>query len=213
MKNQHRYPIFLDMRGVACLVVGGGPIAARKVESLLEAGATVRVVSPEVSPALRKLASCNVIEWVERRYAKSWMKGMRLVIAATSDEAVNHQVYADAELRGIMANVVDDLKYCRFVAPARFSSESLEIAVTTGGAAPIVAKLVRDEIAATLGEKYAAVVKALGDRRGRIKRLPRDSKEHFWKQTGTLLRTESNGDNIVIDKIEAALVMAEGGAQ
>jgi siroheme synthase-like protein len=188
MKNHHRYPVFFDLRDMPCLVVGGGVIASRKVASLLEAGARVRVVSPEVAPKLATLARRKTIELVPRGYARSDMRGMRMVIAATNDATVNHRVYRDAESRGIPVNVVDDLDYCRFVAPARFTAGSIEVAVTTGGAAPTIAKVVRDEVERVIGDRFTHLVDVLSTKRARIKRLPHATKAAFWNDMDALAR-------------------------
>ena len=124
MKNNHRYPIFLDLRGVKCLVVGGEPVATRKVMGLRQAGAEVFVNCPEITPPLRALVDKKAITWIDKNYSPARLKGMRLVIAATNNAQVNHGVFMDAEKRGLFSNVVDDLDYCRFVAPAQYSDGS-----------------------------------------------------------------------------------------
>jgi siroheme synthase-like protein len=212
MKNNHRYPIFLDLRGVKCLVVGGGPVALRKVVGLRQAGAEVFVNSPEITTSLRVLADKKAITWIDKKYSPARLQGMRLVIAATNNAEVNHAVFIDAEKRGLFSNVVDDLDYCRFVAPARYSGGSLEIAVTTGGAAPVIAKIVRDDIGDNIGNRYAPVVSLLGKRRLAIKRLSAEAKKAFWQRVKTVVKTTKPGEAISLKKLDALLADMAGGS-
>jgi siroheme synthase-like protein len=181
--------------------------------ALHKAGADVLLVSPEITAHLQSLVKRGAIEWINKSYSPIYLKRMRLVIAATNNAAVNHKIYADAEKRGLFANVVDDLDYCRFVAPARYSGGSLEIAVTTGGAAPAIAKIIRDDIDNFIGKRYAPIVTLLGKRRARIKRLSSITKNIFWERVALLVKTSKSGDDIVQRKLDEALAVAEGGAQ
>lgn len=213
MKNNHRYPVFLDLRKVRCLVAGGGKVAARKVRTLCRAGANVRLVSPRITPYLRGLAEKRAIEWIKNRYSSKHLKNIRLAVAATNDAEVNHRIYHDAEKLGIFANVVDDLDYCRFVAPARYSAGSLEIAVTTGGAAPVIAKIVRDEIRDRVGKRFAPAIAELGRQRDRIKRLSPELKKVLWRQVMKIFQEKGLGATSVLKKIKAALSAAESGTR
>jgi precorrin-2 dehydrogenase/sirohydrochlorin ferrochelatase len=213
MKNNHRFPIFLDLRKVPCLVVGGGPVATRKVMALRTAGADVLLVSPKITAHLQSLVKRGAIEWINKPYSPIYLKRMRLVIAATNNTTVNHKIYTDAERRGLFANVVDDLDYCRFVAPARYSGGSLEIAVTTGGAAPAIAKIIRDDIDNFIGKRYAPIVTFLGKRRAKIKRLSPKSKKAFWERVASLVKTSKSSDDILRKKLDGALAVAEGGGR
>ncbi len=213
MKNNHTYPVFLDLHGISCLVVGGGRIATRKVLSLVRAGARLTVVSPLVNARILKLAHKNKLVWKAEPYAKSCLCAMRMVIAATNDKKVNHQIFNDAEMLGIMANVVDDPDYCRFVLPARFTSGNLEIAVTTGGAAPVYSKIVRDDIANHVVAKYTPIISALGKNRLRIKNLSPGSKNVFWKKVASVDNTGKIGLKKVKTIINDTVKTAEGGNQ
>jgi siroheme synthase-like protein len=213
MKNNHRYPVFLDLRNAACLVVGGGAVANRKVAALRKAGARVFVVSPALCAPLKNCVSRGVIEWTKGTYASGQLRGMRLVIAATNDAAVNHRVFTDAERRNIPVNVVDDLDYCRFIVPARFTDGSLEVAVTTGGAAPKISAIVRNDIAREIGSKYGSLIAALGSRRGRIKSLRTDAKEAFWKTMIALAAKGGSSGDAAARKVDKALAAAQGGAR
>src|SRR5439155_11533733 len=126
-----------------CLVVGGGTVGLEKASGLLATGARVTVVSPELHDDLRALG----VEWKPRRYRKGDLKGAFLVIAATSDRAVNERVHRDAEERGMLCNVADVPDLCNFILPAVHREGPIAIAVSTGGASPALAKRLRSQIA------------------------------------------------------------------
>src|SRR5260370_27903282 len=112
------FPLFLKLQGQPVLVVGGGEIAEGKIGSLLHTGASVHVVAPEATSAIRGWAQENRIEWHQRNFAHEDVKGKQLVIAATSSADVNHEVYGEARHHGVLCNVVDDPPYCDFYFPA-----------------------------------------------------------------------------------------------
>lgn len=173
-----QYPVCVTVEGRPCLVVGGGAVAARKVGELCRCGASVTVISPEVSTAIDQLAS----EWgvaVERRpFVEADVEGFFLVVAATDDEAVNRAVARSAEEHRALLNVVDQPELCQFTAPAVLRRGPLTIAVSTGGASPALAGRVRDEIASALGQEWAAAVEAMGAFRERVIRETADDLEH-----------------------------------
>src|SRR5690242_19638048 len=126
------YPIFLDLRDRPVLVVGAGPIALRKTRGLLEAGARVTVVAPDVLPDFDDLA----VRVHRRLFRASDLAGAVLVFAATDDRAVNHRIGVAAKGRGIFANVADSAEECSFVVPARITREGVQIAISTSGRSP-----------------------------------------------------------------------------
>lgn len=137
------YPIFLDLQGVEVLVVGGGVIAFRKATGLVEAGAVVTVVAPEIVPELVEL----VTRVERRRYAVGEAAGYQLVITATDDAAVNAEVAADARSTRVWVNSADDPQNCSFILPAVARRGLVTVAVSTGGASPALAGTVRSRIA------------------------------------------------------------------
>lgn len=151
------YPLFADLEARQCVVVGGGRVGLEKVRGLLECGAAVTVVAPEVEPELPELP----VRWRPRPYRARDLDGAFLVIAATSDEAVNRRVYADAERRRILCNVADAPELCSFILPALHRQGPLAIAVSTGGASPALAQHIRDELAARYGPRYADLARRL----------------------------------------------------
>ncbi len=151
------YPVTLTLTGRPCLVVGGGAVAERKVEGLVAAGARVTVVSPWLSPALLALATDGRFAWCPREYTAGDAAGFFLVMVATDDRAVNVAVAAEARARGVLINCADDPARCDFIVPSVLRRGPLTVSVSTGGASPIMARLVREEIEALLPETYAAL--------------------------------------------------------
>ena len=164
------YPIALDLTGRPCLVVGGGAIALRKVSALVEAGARVMVVSPWLTPALLRLAAEAPLRWRPREYVAGDAAGFVLVMVATDDRAANAAVAAECRERGIWVNCADDPDRCDFILPSVFRRGAVTVAVSTGGASPTMARLVREELdsllpwdVAPLTEVVASVRSALSD--------------------------------------------------
>ena len=154
-------PLMLDGGMVTALVVGGGRVAARKVAALLEAGATVRVVAPEFSAELDALlASAAALSLTRTRYASEQLGNALLVIAATNDARLNARIAADARATGRLVNVVDAPELGNFVTPAVHRSGDIVVAVSTGGV-PGAATRIRDAIARSIGQSYAAAVREL----------------------------------------------------
>jgi siroheme synthase-like protein len=150
MKTKRYYPINLDVNNLPCLVVGGGKVAERKVVTLLSVGAKLIVVSPAVTPLIGRLAQKGKITHIQSRYQTAHAKGMRLVIGATGDTAVNEKVFRDAEKRGIPSNIVDCPSLCRFIVPAVIQCGDISLAISTAGAAPGITALMRKEIEKTI---------------------------------------------------------------
>lgn len=155
------YPIFLDIRDRNCLVIGGGEVAERKVNSLLSAGARVTVISPEVTDNLDRMEKDGKIRVIKRPYRKGDLKGAFLAYAATDDEDINRMVYAEAEKEGILLNVVDDPEKCGFIVPSVVERGALSIAISTGGASPAFAKRLRMEMEERYGDEYAVFLEIM----------------------------------------------------
>jgi siroheme synthase-like protein len=152
------YAVFLDLAAQPVVVVGGGQVAERKVEGLLEAGAVVSVVSPSLTPRLHALASKAAVRHVARPYSWGDISGVRLAFVATDDAAVNAAVAEEARARGVWVNAADDPPHCDFILPAVVRRGRLVVAVGTGGASPALAAVIRDEIAATLPDDCEALL-------------------------------------------------------
>jgi precorrin-2 dehydrogenase/sirohydrochlorin ferrochelatase len=164
------YPMFVDIEGRRCLVVGGGPVATEKVEKLLEHGAVVRLVTPRATPELSELvASGAVAEHRVRGYRPADLDGCFLVIAATNLDAVNRMVWQDAEARNLLCNVVDVPPLCNFIVPSIVRRGELALAISTGGASPVVAKHIRRQLERAYGPEWEALVALLRDVREDLK--------------------------------------------
>lgn len=162
---RRRYSISLDLTDKECLVVGGGQVAERKARSLLECGARVRVVSPEISPGLTALAGEGRIAYRRGTYRASDLEGVFLVIGSTDQEAVNRQVADDCSARNLIVNIVDDPMKGNFFVPAVVRRGSLTIAVSTDGKSPMLARKLREELEKTYGPQYEEFLDMLGDLR------------------------------------------------
>ncbi len=164
------FPLFADLRGRRVLVVGGGAVARRKVEALLPAGADVAVGAIALSDAgLRRLVDEGRIAWLRGPFSPVWLDGAWLAIAATDDMHVNRAVVAAADARRILANAVDDAQASRFHVPARVERGPLQIAISSGGGAPMLARLVRARLEAQFDASFGALAQFLAERRSRIR--------------------------------------------
>ena len=157
------YPIFVQLADRPCVVIGGGPVAAGKVDGLLAAGAGVTVVSPGLTTELAALARARRIAHVPRAYRDGDLTGAALAVVATGDIAVNVAVAAEGRRRRVWVNAADDPAHCDFILPSVVRRGALAIAVSTGGASPAVARAVREELERHLGDDYAALVDVAGE--------------------------------------------------
>ncbi len=164
------YPMFVDLEGRRCLVVGGGPVATGKVRKLLDHGAAVRLVAPELTPDLEEMAAAGRIAEVHRRtYRPEDLEGCLLVVAATSLDPINRMVWQDAEALNMLCNVVDAPPLCNFVVPSVVRRGELALAVSTGGASPVVAAHIRRELEAAYGPEWVSLVALLRELRDELK--------------------------------------------
>ncbi len=174
-----RFPVCLELEGRRCVVIGGGSIADHKARSLLEAGATVTVISPSFTEGLQELARRGELALVEKPYSCGDLEGAFLAIAATEDAAVHAAVFAEATERGVLLNAVDDIAHCHFAYPAVVRRGDLMVTISTGGKAPALAKRLRRTLARQFGPEYEALVQILGEVREAV--LPsRESDFATW---------------------------------
>lgn len=164
------YPVFWDITGKKCVVIGGGDVAARKVARLLDCGAMVHVVSPLLIPELADLKKKGCIGHIAGEYADECLSGAALVIGATNDEEINASISRDAKSRGIPVNIVDDPQKCDFILPSLVERGDLTIACGTGGNSPALSRRLREELEAAYGEEYATLLDILGQLRGRMEK-------------------------------------------
>jgi len=159
------FPIFLKLERRSCLVVGAGTIAASKIRSLLISRANVLVVAPWATPAVSAWARAGALQWCARPFQPADLDSIFLVVAATSIPGVNDLVYREAQLRGILCNVVDDPGRCDFYYPAVVRRGDLQIAISTGGNSPALAQRLRREFEEQIAPIYAGWLEELGQAR------------------------------------------------
>jgi len=178
------YPIFLDIKGRSCLVVGGGDVGTRKVETLLECGALVTVVSLDTTETLRRLGEDKRITLDLRGYSPSDLDGRFLVIGATNDEQLNQQLSLDAEKRNMLCNIADRPAACNFILPAIVQRGDLVMAISTSGKSPAFAKKLRKDLEQEYDEAYGVFLNLMGAIRSRLlmeKHAPEEHKPLFQK--------------------------------
>jgi len=178
------YPVNLDILNRKCLIVGGGSVSTRKVITLLDCGAIVTIVSPDVSEKLLELAGNGSIRWEKRSYLSSDLDGMFLVIGATDDEELNRQISADAEKINMLCNIADRPDVCNFILPAIVNRRDLVIAVSTSGKSPAFAKTLRKELEKQFGVEYAEFLRLMGAIRKKLlseKHEP-EAHKHLFEQ-------------------------------
>lgn len=161
-KNAALYPLFMDLAGWRCVVVGGGKVARRKARKLLEAGADVAVISPEITHEIEALP----IEMLRRGYAEGDLAGAFLAFAATDVREVNAAVVREARERGVPVNVADEPSEGDFALPSTLRRGGLQVAVSTGGASPALARSIRQELEGVFVPEWAEVVGELERTRG-----------------------------------------------
>jgi siroheme synthase-like protein len=171
------YPVNLVLAGRACLVVGGGAVAARKVGGLVAAGAQVHVVATRVGPEVR---ACAGATWEERAYLPGEATDYRLVVVATDDPGVNRQVAADAEEAGVWVNAADDPASCSFMLPSILRRGPITLAVSTGGRSPALARWLRARFSDELGPEYEVLAEILGEQRDAIRAQGRSTEGLAW---------------------------------
>ncbi|MDQ2694113.1 MAG: siroheme synthase CysG, partial [Pseudomonadota bacterium] len=175
-------PVFMDLRDRPCLVVGGGEVAARKADLLLKAGARVTVVAPELGETLAQWHTQGRIVHRAAQFAAADLEGMTLAIAATDVQAVNRQVSELCRARQLPVNVVDQPQLCGFVMPAIIDRSPVLIAVSTGGAAPVLARLIRGRLESLIPAAYGRLAALAARFRHRVQaRIPAAQRRAFWE--------------------------------
>ena len=177
-------PIFCRLDNKPVLLVGGGEVAERKARLLLDAGAQLTVVAPDLDPELAELAANGSIEWLAGEFAPAQLTGKWLVVAATDRREVNALVYQSANQARIFANVVDDPKRSSFIMPSIIDRSPLMVAISSGGKAPVLARLLREKLEALLPQHLGAVAAFAGSLRDRVKArfASMGERRRFWER-------------------------------
>ena len=163
------YPVFLNLAGKRCVIVGGGVIAQGKIGGLLQAGCKITVISPEATPGIRQAAQRGDITWLERVYEPGDLEGAFIGVAATNVWHVNREIYEEAERLGVLLNVVDDPDLCSFIAPSVVKREPVTLAISTGGASPALARKLRETLAHAEALEWADLADVLAQARRIVK--------------------------------------------
>ena len=176
-------PIFLKVQDRPCLVVGGGKVAARKATLLQRAGARVTVIAPEISDELGKMAEQGQLAIDQRAFRDSDMDNKVLVIAATNDETLNRRISQLAGERHIPANIADNLELCNFIMPSVIDRSPVQVAVSTGGSSPVLARLLRAKLESFIPAAYGRLAQLVDDYRQAVKqRFAEPAKRrYFWE--------------------------------
>lgn len=176
------FPIFMKLQGLPVLVVGGGAVAERKIRLLLKAGAEVVVVARTLNERIIAWTHEGRVQHLAKEYHKLQLDGKRLVFAATDHSQLNRVVYRDAEALAVPVNVVDDLQHCRFIMPAIVDRSPVQVAISTGGASPVLARRLKVWIERLLPLGLNRVAAAAASLRKEVKiRLPLAARRGFWE--------------------------------
>ena len=169
------YPIYLDIEDRAVLIIGGGEVCARKAETMLKYGGRVTILSPAFTDEIERWAAEGKMALRRKRYEESDLDGAAIVIASTDDPCVNARIARDCRRRKLPVNVVDVTHLCEFIVPAIIESGSIQIAISTGGKSPALARTLKEDLKRAIGDEYAEVNDVLGTlRAGAKKTLPTD---------------------------------------
>jgi uroporphyrin-III C-methyltransferase/precorrin-2 dehydrogenase/sirohydrochlorin ferrochelatase len=176
-------PIFYNISGKSCLVVGGGAIAVRKAELLLKAKGRVRVVAPEIDERLRDMAASHALEFEQREFAAEDLEAVICVIAATDNKALNREISELAQARAIPVNVVDNPELCSFIMPSMIDRDPVQIAISTGGVSPVLARMLRGKLETCIPGAYGELARLADECRDLVKQsLPDvDARRRFWE--------------------------------
>jgi len=164
------YPVFLNIKGRKCVVVGGGQVALRKVRTLLEHGANVEVISPDLCSELNDLAENKEIHVIRRNYQVGDLEGTLIAIAATDDYNINLSVASEAEETAVLVNVVDDPDNSDFIVPSSICRGDVTIAISTAGRSPALARKIRTRLEEAFGDEYASLALLINEVRTEVKR-------------------------------------------
>ena len=163
------YPVYLNLAGKRCVIIGGGTIAQGKIGGLKQAGCQITVISPDATPGIRQAAQRGDVEWLERTYQPGDLAGAFIGVAATNVWHVNREIYEEAERLGVLLNVVDDPDLCSFIAPSIVKREPVTLAISTGGASPALARKLRETLADAEALEWADLADVLAQARRIVK--------------------------------------------
>jgi precorrin-2 dehydrogenase/sirohydrochlorin ferrochelatase len=178
------YPILVDLEGKKALIVGGGRVAERKAETLLEYGASIDLVSKELTYALELLVEGRRITYLGPEFKEAFLDSVFIVVSATNDKQLNRKVSLSARRKGLLVNAVDQPQDCNFIVPSIVKRGDLLIAVSTSGKSPALSKKIRKDLENQFGEEYRAFLLLMGRLRDRIlsRGLPQEENSRIFHQ-------------------------------
>ena len=198
-------PLFAAVKNRPVLVVGGGEIAARKITFLRRAGARVQIVASELSADLAEQVGQQQISWLAKAFDETQLDEVLLVIAATDDGILNRRIYEAAHARHRLVNVVDDQPLCSFIFPSIVDRSPLVVAVSSGGNAPVLARLLREKIEALLPTNLGRMAEVAGGWRQRLRafRTTTDARRRFWEKAfrGRFARLMATGNEAAAEQV------------
>ena len=163
------YPVYLNLAGKRCVILGGGTIAQGKLAALRDAGAKITVISPQSTDGIKRAAQRGHVTLLQREYQPGDLAGAFIAVAATNVWHVNRQIYEEAEERGVLLNVVDDPDQCTFIAPSIVRRDPITLAISTGGASPALARKMRETLSEARVLQWADLADVLAQARRVIK--------------------------------------------
>ncbi|MEW6714500.1 MAG: bifunctional precorrin-2 dehydrogenase/sirohydrochlorin ferrochelatase [Nitrospirota bacterium] len=210
MKPMKYYPVFLNLKGVKTVVVGGGRVAERKVVTLLKAGALVKIISPAITKTLEKYKKQGLVSHIKREYRQGDLKDAFIVIAATSSPQTNSRVEADSKDLPRLINVVDTPSMGNFIVPSIVNRGHLTIAISTEGSSPALSKAVRKELEEIYGSEFSDYLEFVESIRKQAMNKIKDSvdREKFLKSLASeeIFRTlRKNGVNAAVKKFQSRM--------
>ncbi len=198
------FPIFMDIKKRPILVVGGGEVACRKIDMLLQADAEITVIAPSIKSYLMNYVQDKKIRYISGCYRSDLLSEHEYVQvwATTNNAQLNHQVYHDARKAGILVNVVDDTPYCDFITPSMVNRGRVQVAISSGGASPVLIRMIREKIETQLSNKIAILADFAAEKRNTIKQhfATVDERRKFWE---AFLRSDEIEKITTKDQLEA----------
>lgn len=201
------FPLFIDLKDRKCVCIGGGRVAERKLEMLLEFGAQLKVISPEVTNRIRELSCLKKLAVIKKEYSEEDLEDAFLVIAATSDRTINERIHSDAVKRNIYVNVVDSPEECTFVFPAVVKRDDIIVGITTSGSYPALSGKIREKIQQLIPETFGKMLSILKEYRQKAVIEIHDTvrRKEFLNSTVDLIFDKDIGVEKLKGKIEGML--------
>lgn len=186
MKKGYRlasyYPVFLNISDKRCVVVGGGQVALRKVRAMLEHGANIDVISPDLCPELVQLTKRGEINVLNREYQIGDLKGAFIAIAATDNDEINRQIAEEAKRNAVLVNVVDEAANSDFIVPSYLHRGEITIAISTAGKSPALARKIRTKLEKDFGDEYASLTRLISEVRAEAKKQKIEVDGNDWQE-------------------------------